>query len=247
LRLKNFSNKRIDGSRILGKNSSMPQDFLVVDYVRHAQSESNAGGKTTLSKDIPLTELGKLQAQARAQSITREPDLIIHSPYIRTSQMVGYLKGVYPQAPVQEWPIEEFTYLDPMRWPQRSTREQRLGAINEYWMRLDPWYKDGPRAESFVDMITRVYRSLSNLEARFKAGDRYIVSYGHGQFMGALRMIVECSHPEAEPREFIYFFREAQQREPIPNAGGFSLRYGAENAGDVPRWAVTGVIPPPAL
>jgi broad specificity phosphatase PhoE len=51
--------------------------------IRHAQSAANAGLSTTAPDTIPPTDLGRLQAQALADSMTSVPDLIVASSFER--------------------------------------------------------------------------------------------------------------------------------------------------------------------
>lgn len=51
-----------------------------------------------------------------AASWTETPDLIVTSPYLRTQQTAAATIERFPNVPVEVWPIQEFTYLQPSRW-----------------------------------------------------------------------------------------------------------------------------------
>ncbi|WP_367161082.1 phosphoglycerate mutase family protein (plasmid) [Kozakia baliensis] len=79
------------------------------------ESAANAGGATFDPGDIPLSARGEAQARDLANRLTEAPDLIVHSPFLRTYQTAAPTIARYPDAPVVVWPIQEFTYLSPMR------------------------------------------------------------------------------------------------------------------------------------
>jgi broad specificity phosphatase PhoE len=87
--------------------------------VRHGQSQANAGQVTQHPKSIALTELGWEQAKRVAKRLDVAAQRVIVSPYARTLDTAGpYLDKLGQQgldASVLEWPIEEFTYLNPPR------------------------------------------------------------------------------------------------------------------------------------
>lgn len=85
-----------------------------VRLIRHAQSAANAGLATTAPDSIPLTELGRTQAQILADHIASPPDLIISSPFERAIHTALALANRYPPVPLEIWAVEEFTYLSPL-------------------------------------------------------------------------------------------------------------------------------------
>ncbi|MFN7493515.1 MAG: phosphoglycerate mutase family protein [Cyclobacteriaceae bacterium] len=83
-------------------------------YIRHAQSEANAGGRTIDPVSIPITETGYAQSVSLAEEISEQPDLIIVSPYIRTQQTALPLSQKYPNCLMEVCHIQEFTFLSPV-------------------------------------------------------------------------------------------------------------------------------------
>ena len=80
-------------------------------FIRHAQSQANAGEKTVNPAAIALTPTGREQAAHVAAAFKQAPDLVITSPYLRTQQTAEYLFQRYPDARREIWPVYEFTYL----------------------------------------------------------------------------------------------------------------------------------------
>jgi broad specificity phosphatase PhoE len=91
---------------------------------------------------IELTERGHEQARAVAASWTQAPALIVTSPYTRTRQTAAPTIARFPGVPVEVWPIEEFTYLQPARWNGTRSAE-RMPHLERYWSAADPDYCDG--------------------------------------------------------------------------------------------------------
>jgi broad specificity phosphatase PhoE len=152
--------------------------MLTVHFIRHAESESNAGMRTKHPATIRLTEKGLEQARLTSQIFENAPDLIVTSPYIRTQTTAAPLIERFPGTPRVEWPVQEFTYLDPSHW-NGTTGQERQPAARAYWERSDPLYHDGGGAESFMDLIERVERTRQLILEQTMGN---IVIFSHGQF-----------------------------------------------------------------
>src|SRR3546814_1626813 len=117
-------------------------------FIRHGENTGNAGVPCHDLATIALTERGHEQARAVAASWTQAPALIVTSPYTRTRQTAAPTIARFPGVPVEVWPIEEFTYLQPARWNGTRSAE-RMPHLERYWREADPDYCDGEGAESF--------------------------------------------------------------------------------------------------
>lgn len=137
-----------------------------IRFLRHAQSAGNAGLRTSDPAEIPLTETGRLAAEAAAKNHEGPaPDLIVVSPFLRAQETSAPFKRRFPSASVAEWPVQEFTYLSPERLGT-STPDQRRPLVEHYWKVADADTNDGEGAESFRDFITRVQAALEKLRNR---------------------------------------------------------------------------------
>jgi len=172
-------------------------------FIRHVESESNAGLKTTSPQSINITEKGKLQAQCIANYIQEKPNLFIHSPYVRTEQTGKALFEKFPDVPVEIWPIEEFTYL-PHRDYYKTTTKQRYPKAQKYFRKGDPDHITGDGAESFNQFRKRLkvtFDRLCQLEAE------HTIILGHGWFLRATfweRLIKEGSTRANRKKEFVF-------------------------------------------
>jgi len=168
--------------------SSKPTRILLV---RHGQSLANAGGTPPDHITVPLTELGHAQAKTFAGGLSCTPTLFLHSPFLRTRQTAEPLLQRFPNVAVEEWPIHEFTYLEPTRHNGTSI-EQQMPHILDYWKREDPAYLDGPGAESFADFLDRGRAAIQRLAHTAPGG--CVVVFTHGFMMQAFRLLLLFPH-----------------------------------------------------
>jgi broad specificity phosphatase PhoE len=187
-------------------------------FIRHAESSGNAGFATPDCMSIGLTLKGLLQARELTASWVELPSLIVTSPYLRTQLTAQPTCDRFPAVPVEVWPIQEFTYLEPSRWNGTASAE-RAAAVGEYWRRGDPDYQDGPGAESFFNLLRRANDALTRLEGLSKTGR--VLLFSHCQFIQAARTAL--LHPGWFASEKMTGFIDLSRSKPIPNAGTWSL------------------------
>lgn len=153
---------------------------------RHGQSVANAGAATLDPLSIELTELGRQQAEDLALQWAEAPSLILVSPAERARATALPTKRRFPSARVEEWPVQEFTYLAPARCAG-TTADERRAWVEDYWALAAPDRCDGDGAESFNEFMARVDNAVARL-AQFAGGsDRTALLFGHGQFINAMR------------------------------------------------------------
>ena len=154
----------------------------MIYFIRHAESVSNAGGKTGNVKEIPLSEKGFQQSLDLLKKICIKPDLIIVSPYLRAQQTADLFIKKYPDVPVELWDVQEFTFLDADRC-NHTTQDERLVIREEYITKNNPDLVHGKGAESFNQMLQRVDDMFDKL---IKIDESKIVFvFTHGMFMRA--------------------------------------------------------------
>ena len=168
-----------------------PQQPTRILLVRHGQSVANAGGIPPDHITNPLTELGHAQAKAFADGFSCEPTLFLVSPFRRAQQTSIPLRRHYPQVPSEEWPVQEFHYLNPAQH-NGTSEEQQMPHMMEFWERDDPAYSDGPGAESFSEFLSRGREAIKRLASLKSEG--CIVVFTHGFFMQAVRVLLLFPH-----------------------------------------------------
>lgn len=176
----------------------------LVWLIRHSQSQSNAGLPTIATQDNALTAAGQAQAQRIAQQFhsNQPPDLIVVSPYKRSRQTAQPTCNRFPHVPCEEWAVQEFTYLAADR-TQNTTRHQRQPWTMAYWDRWEPAFVDGSGAESFIQLIERVWQLYENLHSTSAA---FVVIFTHGLFMQAV-LWVGLMRPQKIDRAAMQQFR----------------------------------------
>lgn len=187
--------------------------------IRHGESEANAGLATSNPAAIALTERGQRQAQAVAAAFERVTDLIVCSPYLRTQASAAPARARFPAACYQQWPVQEFTYLDPRRCAE-TTAAQRQPWVEEYWRRGDPAHCNGGGAESLLELLARVEACAQRLNAT-PAG--FVVLFTHGQFVKTLLWWLLARPASLGPAEMgqLRLFLDAL---PLPNGAIVPLR-----------------------
>ena len=198
-----------------------------ITFVRHGQSTGNAGIPATDLALMPLTALGQQQAEDVAASWQSGPSRVVSSPYVRARQTAEPTSQRFAIAPVDVWPIHEFTYLEPSRW-NGTSREERRPVVDAYWAKADPGYVDGPGAESFSDVLRRAEDALARLvalrspDAAGKGTD--VALFSHGQFIQAVRMTL--MFPGASDAQKMASFWPFDQRSPVRNGQKVELAWG---------------------
>ena len=165
-------------------------------FIRHGQSTGNAGIPCDDLALLELTQKGWLQAEEVATNWSQEPSLIVTSPYLRTGQTSLPTLRRFPNAPVEVWPIQEFTYLQPSRW-NGTLSVDRIPFIERYWAAAAPEFCDGEGAESFNSLLSRGRAALTRLEGL--PANALVYLFSHGQFIQATRSLV--SKPTQTGRE----------------------------------------------
>jgi len=132
--------------------------------------------------------------------------------------------SVYPNAPVKSWEIQEFTYLEPSRW-KGTSGDIRLPRIRSYWKEANPYFCDGPGAESFDALLDRATDTIRRLQAMPDKALVYLFS--HGQFMRAVSLIVSPPSPDANRMD--HFWKQCTDY-PIGNCYCLVVKFEELNA-----------------
>jgi len=154
----------------------------VIRFLRHGQSEANAGLPCRNLNSIALTERGRTQAECTAEAMSTIPDLIITSSALRTKQTAEPLVSKFPRAAVEEWEVQEFAYLGVPAFEGCSYIE-RQPLADRFWNMCDPDYRTDQTAESWSEFMRRIRGVVWKLNQR---QENRIVVVTHGYVMRAL-------------------------------------------------------------
>jgi broad specificity phosphatase PhoE len=186
-----------------------------IEFLRHAESSANAGLATSDPGEIPLTKAGWDAAEAAARDCKgRIPDLIIVSPFRRAQETAEPFKKRFPNAAIEEWPVQEFTYLSPARC-FATTSNDRLPLVEVYWKGATAEHIDGPGAESFQQFLERVQFALKKLRCR---NEQAILVISHEMFIKAAMWLETPGVESPTPQSFRGFALGFA----IPNLGRWS-------------------------
>ncbi len=193
--------------------------------IRHGESISNANLPTGDPSQSALTEKGVAEAEQIVKAFAKAPDLFVVSSYLRARQTAVPTQQRFPHVPTEDWPVHEFTYLNPVRYHGTTGTERRPFAL-AYWERNNPHEKEGGAGESFTELMTRVQETAARLR-RHPAN--YIAVFSHGLFLRALIWSVLTNTTEATPqtmRRYAWFIRSAT----IPNGAIIKARFSADES-----------------
>lgn len=147
-------------------------------WIRHGLSEGNVGLPTKSWATVHLVDEGRLEAQ-RLAGVLPPVELVVVSPYCRTRETAQPYLDKYPNIPVEEWSVQEFTYLEPGKY-DGTTEPERLPWKQIFWDRCDPDFRESPELESYREFSMRVKESLDRAFAR---PEEVIAIFSHGLFM----------------------------------------------------------------
>jgi probable phosphoglycerate mutase len=159
-------------------------------YIRHAQSEANAGGRTIDPGSIATTETGYTQSVSLAEEMSEQPDMIIVSPYIRAQQTALPLCQKYPNCQMEVWPLQEFTFLSPVIC-RNTTPNERRPLVEKYWKLCDPDFIHGEGAESFNQFRERINQAVNGINA-LKLNN--VTVFTHEQVILLIKLMLTASN-----------------------------------------------------
>jgi broad specificity phosphatase PhoE len=197
---------------------------LLVWFIRHAESESNAGLAIKDTRLTRLTPKGIEQARRLSQLFLEPPSLLVTSPYRRSLETAQPLVERFPGVAQEVWPVHEFTYLDRFRG-QLSTLQQRKPTAEAYWQRCDPFYRESEGAETFAELVQRIQSALERLRQQERG---FVAVFGHGAFMRVMFWTLFTGSFEVNAERMRQFsaigllFR-------VPNTAIIKLRFDAES------------------
>jgi broad specificity phosphatase PhoE len=146
--------------------------------VRHGESEGNRDRRFNISPDIPITELGRKQAQETAERIARmfRPEAIIASPYLRarqTAEIIAEPLGL-PVEVVHDLHERDLGSLKGESYDVLRDLRRNDPAFDRQqgWL----WKPEG--GESYDDVRRRVMVAIEGLRERYPEHEVVVVSHG---------------------------------------------------------------------
>lgn len=175
--------------------------------VRHGQSESNAGGKPRVNKDIQLTDLGRKQAQAVCDwvlyHVNTDLASIGVSKFIRTQHTARPLINATDIQPTIIEGLQEFDYLSFDKIKDLPLK-QLLQVSDDFWLEHDIHDTHGDDSESFAQFYNRVQQVLAYFKT-LESGNHII--YTHGLWMSMLiwQLLAQPAASQLDVQKFRQF------------------------------------------
>jgi len=149
-------------------------------FIRHGETDWNLEGRLQGQKDIPLNDVGRVQAEEAARKlqalVPRYEDLAyLASPMTRTRETMEILRrtlGLHPESYKLDERLVELTFGDweGMTWKEVRKAEPALAALREQ----DKWHYAPPGGgESYAMLVDRIRPILDDLTR-----DTVVVAHG---------------------------------------------------------------------
>lgn len=194
-----------------------------VKLIRHAESTANKGIRADNPITIPLSEVGKSQAERLAE-ILDISEIVIVSKFERTTKTATPFLEKNKDIPIIISPdTHEFICLREERFIEAKNLDEIDILVEKFWSDLDPNYKDSQATESFYEFVERVHLFLLSLkDLPYKS----IHIFSHEQFI-KMAIILVTNFPnlmknpsQGDIKEFMKFFSDnlISDKLIVPNA-----------------------------
>jgi probable phosphoglycerate mutase len=138
-------------------------------FIRHGETDWNLEGRLQGQKDIPLNDVGRVQAEEAGRRLKElvpnyEDLAYVASPMSRTRETMERLRkaiGLHPESYRLDGRLVELTFgeWEGLTWKEVRKQEPQAAALRE----RDKWNYVPPRGESYAMLAERVRPILSDL------------------------------------------------------------------------------------
>lgn len=149
-------------------------------FVRHGESEANAGGVSRPDKQLALSHKGKEQAQSVIPQLPK-PQKVFVSEMRRTQQTAKPFCEHWQIKPEICSLLNEFSYLD-FQLIEGLKAEQRKAHSEAYWQKWDIDYRTSKQVDSFRQFSQRVF----DFRQKMTTFEPNTVCFGHGIWIAML-------------------------------------------------------------
>ena len=145
-------------------------------FLRHGENAWNAEGRLCGTTDVPLSDVGRRQAQLLAQRLQPIPiGALYSSPLSRALESARLIGKALGREPVVDRRLAELNYG---AWEGKTYEEiqRATPAIYRAWDR-DPATMSPPEGESGVQLVERVTPFLADVAQRHQEGNVVVVCH----------------------------------------------------------------------
>jgi broad specificity phosphatase PhoE len=167
-------------------------------YIRHGETGWNAEGRFQGSKDIPLNELGRVQAVAAGEILARllaqegrEAALLpyVASPLGRARMTMELARGALQLPPADYSVDDRLREIGYGQWEGLTLPEMQLNDAATFALRqVDKWSIAAPSGESYASVTSRIRDWFDSIAVD-------TVAVAHGGTMRALMVVLGVAPP----------------------------------------------------
>lgn len=168
---------------------------VIIDCVRHGETDWNKNKKVQGSKDIPLNTTGIQQATTLSRNLPEDYEHYVSSSMVRAYQTACILAGDKAETVIKTSYLVERNYgrLEGFSWDDIQTKYPYLpyathGAGHRYVT-----HAPNLGVESWDDFVTRIRGEILSWSEYYTAGSPKVLFIMHG---GCIRALLEgCDNP----------------------------------------------------
>jgi broad specificity phosphatase PhoE len=190
---------------------------MAILFIRHAESAANAGGVTMPHAAIPLSEQGRMQANALAVMLPTSPSAVLVSGMVRTRQTAAPYCARVGMEPREHVGLNEFSLIDAALIAGMDGTQRRQ-FVSDYWDNPDPHRRWGADADTFIEFTERVRGFIAQLD---ELADSSVI-FGHGIWLIMLHWLLHGN--EARTGSDMAAFQRYRQAFQMPNCAVFRLK-----------------------
>ena len=146
--------------------------------VRHGETIANKTQLVLGTSEVPLTNLGRRQAEAVAQKISSMeilPDLLFSSPYYRAKETAGYISKITGLSPIYVNGLKEMDSGE-MEGIKASEMNDKYPDYMARWRR-DHSTARPPGGETLGEVHARAWKSILEIYNKYNAGLIAVVAH----------------------------------------------------------------------
>ena len=148
----------------------------ILTLVRHGETKANKEGLVLGISDVPLTDLGKIQAEAAANKAAMfHPKAVYCSPYPRAVESANYVQILTGLSPIRVEDLREMNSGD-MEGIKASRMEELYPEYMAQW-RNDASTTRPPRGETLGEVHDRAWRALLKIAEEHTSQHVIIVAH----------------------------------------------------------------------
>jgi broad specificity phosphatase PhoE len=184
------------------QTDAMPQTLPKLYFIRHGETDWNAEGRLQGQRDIPLNDVGRVQAEETGSILARlearyEDLAYWASPLSRTRETMEILRtrlGLHPPAYRTDDRLKEVSFGDweGLTWPEVEARSPRIAEARI----ADKWHTSPPGGENYEAVAARLAGFMGQIE-------RPSVVVAHGGVGRALMALTASMSREKAAEVFV--------------------------------------------